>query len=118
MLKQAAQRMVERLLGAAQRATAGRLARWLREWWAALLYLIAFMILTSGFLAVALEGVPLQFSVYSLFVILTGAFGTYLAYQGGLQSVRGRIATFYLILGLVLLLIASITGLYLVDALS
>jgi uncharacterized membrane protein YcfT len=130
--------MIRRILDTVYRKTVGALWSLLKRTalsaanrWGALqvIYILVIVALMAGFVNAVVLPVPNQTAaVYPTtgaqsipetfidgMVILLGAAGIYLTYMSGRQTTKSRMVNLYLSVALLLILISTMTGLYLVN---
>jgi hypothetical protein len=96
-----------------------------RRYWMEFLYVLAIVLMTAGVVNAVIQPVNPGYVIFpssgaesatetavNSFALLIGAAGVYLSYRSGRQTVKSRMANFYLGLGLLLIAIAVYIGIY------
>ena len=97
--------------------------------WVEVLYIVALVILCGGTVNAILQPVNVGYVIFpssggqsatetvvDVFVLLLGLGGIYLSYLSGRQTTKTRMANFFLVFGLTLILIAVYIGIYVSNA--
>ncbi len=103
----------------------GNILSFIKTWWIETLYILAIIAMASGVVNAVVQPVNFGYTIFpgqgsqsvsetviNAFALILGATGIYLSYLSGRQTTKPRLVNFYLVLGLLLMLMGVYIGIY------